>query len=76
MGVGEMWCQIFAKYVLQVPGYEATYACKDGQLCAGFKDGINGAVHGVKSIWGANTTSRLSIQGTTVTGTVPTATEF
>ena len=39
-----------------VTGYDATHECRDDQLCAVFKAGIYGAVHGVQSIWEANST--------------------
>ena len=56
VGVGEMWRQIFATFVLKVTGYRSTHACKDNQLCAGFKSGIGGAVNGAQYIWEANST--------------------
>ena len=56
VGVGETWRQLFAKCVLKVTGPEDTHTCKDDQLCAVLKVGINGTVHGVQSIWDANST--------------------
>ena len=55
--VGENWIQLFAKCVLKVMGPEATNGCQDDQLCAGLKAGIDGAVHGVQYIWGANSST-------------------
>ena len=37
---------------------EATSACQDGQLCAGPKAGIDGAVHEVQAIWGIKLTTK------------------
>ena len=51
-----MWRQIFVTFVLKVTGYRPTHACKDNQLCAGFKVGIGGAVNGAQYIWEANST--------------------
>ena len=46
----------FVKFVFKVTGYEVNYACKGYQLCVVLKTVIDGAVHGVRSIWEANTT--------------------
>ena len=51
VGAGETWWRIFTKIVLKVMGPEATMACQDEQLCYGLKVGINGAIHGVQSLW-------------------------
>ena len=32
LGVGEMWCCLFAKCVLKVTEYDSTHACRDDQL--------------------------------------------
>ena len=56
VSVRETWRQLFAKCFLEVTGPEATHACKDYQLCTVFKSLIDGAVHGVQSIWDANST--------------------
>ena len=50
VGVGEMWRQLFARFVLKVTGSETTHACKDDHLCAGLRAVIYGEVHGVQSI--------------------------
>ena len=39
---------------MKVTGPEDNHTCKDDQLCAGSKAVLDGAVHGLKSIWGAN----------------------
>ena len=49
--VGETWRRIFSKIMLKITGPEATMACQHDQLCAGIKEGINGAFHGVQDIW-------------------------
>ena len=54
--VGETWRQIFAKCVIKVTWPEANHACKDGQICAGLKVGIDGAVHRVQYVWDSNST--------------------
>ena len=46
--------RLFAKCVLTVTGPEATNVCQDDQLCAGWKSGIDGAVHGAQAILDAN----------------------
>ena len=56
MGVGEKWYRLFAKCVLKVTGSNATHTCRDDQLCAIFKEEIDGAVNGVQSIWEDNLT--------------------
>ena len=53
-GVKEIWRRLFAKIVLKVTGPDSTMACQDDHLCAGLKAGINGAIHGVRSIWDEN----------------------
>ena len=54
VGVGETWRCLFAKCVLKVVGPEATNACQYDQLCAGLKAVIDGVIHNVQYIWGAN----------------------
>ena len=56
VGVGETWHRFFAKCMLKFTGPEANHACKDDQLCAGFKPGIRRAVHEVWYIWVDNST--------------------
>ena len=56
VGVGETWCRLFAKCVLKVTVYDATHACRNDQLCAVLKYGIEGEVNGVQSIWEDNLT--------------------
>ena len=46
----------FLKYALKFTGYEATHVCKDDQLFAVWKAGIDGMVNGVQYIWEANRT--------------------
>ena len=43
--IGEIWCRLLAKCVLKVAGAKAKDACGNAHLCAGFKTGIEGAVH-------------------------------
>ena len=47
--VGETWRQLFVECVLKVTVSDATHVCRDYQICAGLKDGIDKAVHGVPS---------------------------
>ena len=56
VGVGEKCYRLFAKCVLKVTGSNATHACRDDQICAILKEGIDGAVNGVQSIWEDNLT--------------------
>ena len=56
VGFEETWHQLLAKYVLKVIVPEATHKFNDGQLCTVLKAGIDGAVHGVQSIWDTNST--------------------
>ena len=56
VGVWENWHRLFAKCIMKVMGYEATHACKDDQFYAGLNVVIDGAVHGVQSIWDDNST--------------------
>ena len=56
VGVGETSRQIFAKFVLEIMGPEATHACKYDYICLGLKAGIDGVVHGVQYIWDNNST--------------------
>ena len=57
VGVGEMWRHIFSKIVLKFTGPEATTAWHDDQMCAGLKSGIDGAIHGVQSLWDKNSST-------------------
>ena len=52
--VGETCRRVFKKCVLEVTGPEATNAFQDDQLCDRIKVVIDGAVHGIQAIWGAN----------------------
>ena len=54
VGVGETWQSLFSKIVLKVTGPEATMACRDDQLCAGLKVGIDGTIHRIQSLWDKN----------------------
>ena len=54
VGAGETWRRIFAKIALNVTGPEATMECQDGQLCAGLKALIGGAIHWVQALWDEN----------------------
>ena len=51
VGIGETWRRLFSKIVLKVTVLEATMTCQYGQLCAGLKAGINGAIHRVQALW-------------------------
>ena len=51
VGVGETWCQLFSECVLKVMIPEAKHTCKNDQLCTRMKAGIDGEVHGDKSLW-------------------------
>ena len=53
VGVGETWRQIIAKCVLNITGPEATHTCKDDQLYAVLKAGMNGVSHIVQYILGS-----------------------
>ena len=57
VGIGEMWRRLFANTVLKATRPESTMACRDDQLCAEFKAGIDGAVHGVQALWDENLTT-------------------
>ena len=57
MGARETWDQLCEKCVPKVTGSEANHARKDNKLCAGLKEGIDGAVHGVQFIWEDNSTN-------------------
>ena len=57
VGVKETWRRLFAKIVLKFMVTEATMEYQDDQLSARLKAGINGAVHGVQTIWGENLTT-------------------
>ena len=52
--VGKLWRRLFAKCVMKFTGPEDINACKDDNICAGIKAGIDGSVQGVQAIWGAN----------------------
>ena len=54
VGIGETWRRLFSKIVLKVTVLEATMTCQYGQLCAGLKAGINGAIHRVQALWDKN----------------------
>ena len=54
VGVGETSRCIFAKCVIRVMCPKATNACQDDHTCSNLKPVIDGAVHRVKAIWGAN----------------------
>ena len=56
-GFRETWIHIFAKLVLKVTGLEATMACQDDQLCAGLKERLDGAFHGIQAIWDKRSTT-------------------
>ena len=47
VGVGETCHRIFSKCVLKVTGPEANHACKDYQIWAGLKAGIDGRYMGL-----------------------------
>ena len=58
VGVRETWRQIFDKIVLKLTGPESIMVCKDDQLYAALKAGINGAVHWVQAILEENPTTK------------------
>ncbi len=49
IGIGDTWCWVLAKSILQVASPAATKACDAGQLCAGLSAGIEGAIHLMKT---------------------------
>jgi hypothetical protein len=51
IGIGETWRRAIAKCILHVAGKDAKEACGIDQLCAGFKSGIEGAVHSMQQMW-------------------------
>jgi hypothetical protein len=51
IGIGETWRMAIAKWILQVTGKDATYACKTENLCDGLQGGIDAAIHAVQAIW-------------------------
>ena len=55
--VGETWRRLFSKCVLKVTGTKSTNACQDDQLQAELKEGIDRAIHSVKDIWYANSST-------------------
>ena len=57
VGVGGNWRCLFAKCVLRVMGPKATNTWQYDQLCAGLKVGFYVAIHGVKAIWYANSST-------------------
>ena len=54
VGARETWHRSLAKCMLMVKGTEAIHAYKYDQICAVLKVVIDGAVHGVHSIWEPN----------------------
>ena len=48
--VREIWRRLFAKYVMRFAVPEATNMCQYYQICASYKMGIYGAIHGVQDI--------------------------
>ena len=51
VGVGEIWQQLFAKFVLKVIVPEATMAFQYDQLCVRLKAVVDGVIHGAQSPW-------------------------
>ena len=47
MGIGETLCRALAKVSTRAAGEQVKTACGNLQLCAGLKDGIEGATHAV-----------------------------
>lgn len=43
--IGESWCRMMSKVVLQLTRNEAAKACGTSQLCAGLPAGIEGGIH-------------------------------
>ena len=48
----------FAKCILNAAVSEATHGCKDDQICAFLKSGIDNSVHRVQYIWEDNSTKK------------------
>ena len=57
VGVGETWRRLFAKIVHKVTGPEATMVCQYYQMCAGLKEVIDGAIHGIQALWDENSST-------------------
>ena len=45
--IGETIRRAIAKLIMRAAEYQANLVCKNLQLCAGLKDGIEGATHAV-----------------------------
>ena len=56
VGIRETWHRLFAKCQLKVAAYKVTHVCRDDQLYAVLKAGINGVIRGVQYIWEVNPT--------------------
>ena len=56
VGVRENYNQLIPECMLKVTVPKATHACKEDQIWSGSKAWIDGSVHGVQSIWYANST--------------------
>ena len=51
VGIGETWCRLLAKCLLQVMGQEAKAACGTEQLAGGVESGIESSIHAVRLQW-------------------------
>jgi hypothetical protein len=51
VGIGEVYCRLWAQCLLKVIGHQATTACGNVNLCAGLPAGIEGAVHAIQSLF-------------------------
>ena len=51
VGIGEVFCRIWAKGLLKLVGDRAITACGNHNLCSGLPAGKERAVHAVKKVW-------------------------
>jgi uncharacterized protein YsxB (DUF464 family) len=51
IGIGDVWRRLVAKCVLTGAGHSANTSCGSDQLCAGLRAGIDGAIHGVSTLY-------------------------
>ena len=56
-GIGETWRYLFANCMLKATVSKSTNACQDDKICVGLKAGIYVALHVVKAIWDANSST-------------------
>jgi hypothetical protein len=48
VGIGEVYCRLLAKSLLEAVGHTATAAAGNLDLCAGLPSGIEGAIHAIR----------------------------